>query len=78
MSSFVKIEKEAIEYGVAVVQKGDMIQFRKGDVVAAWMFAQIDESGIWTGYSKGCLSGTKRGRKGEVADWCLDIAANDY
>lgn len=78
MKSFSAVVKEASEHDVTVNPKVDLIQFRKNGTVVAWMFSPIGDDGIWRGYSKDGLSGVKRGRKGEVADWCLDIAANDY
>jgi hypothetical protein len=78
MKNYAAVKQEAITRDIEVSSRVDLIQFRKNGIVVAWMFAPIGDDGIWRGYSKDELSGIKRGRKGEVADWCLDIAANDY
>jgi len=77
MAAFKTIAAEAAEYSIAIIQSADRIQFltSKG-TVTAWMFR---DNGIWRGYTEAPnVTGKKRGTKGEVANWCLDWAANGF
>lgn len=86
--NYERIAVEAAEYGIAISNGGGVLApvrfYREGDVgnVLAWM--QRTKTG-WKGYvcedirriliSQGTPT-TYAGRKGNVANWCLDYAVN--
>ena len=76
MKSFNDIRAEATKYGVSVEWRGDTVSFRVAGKIVAWMYRV---AGGWRGYTKSLeVTGTKKGRKGEVADWCLDWTVNGF
>lgn len=80
MNSFKNVLEEAknwpmwVKLGDGVVEP---IRFQVCSQAVAWMYR---DKGIWKGYSlHGHRPGPEfTGRKGQVADWCLDVAVNEY
>ena len=78
--TYKEIYSECSEYGIDIQATGDKIQFyaSNGHVVA-WMYRKPKEGAAWGGYtSSPDVTGIKYGTKGEVANWCLDWAANGF
>lgn len=75
MKSFNDIRTEAYEYGISVEWRGDKVSFRAAGKIVAWMYRI---SGGWQGFTITGTTGTKKGQKGVVANWCLDWAVNGF
>ena len=76
MKSFNAVRNEAHEYGVSVEWRGDRVAFRMACSLVAWMYRI---PGGWQGFTSSPeVTGTKKGTKGEVADWCLDWVVNGF
>ena len=83
MTDFTSIMAEATEYGIAVVDITGGFAFRKEGTKDTLSYMYYKGSRTWVGYvgdAARISSGMQQkftGLKGQVANWCLDIAAND-
>ena len=76
MKSFNDIRTEALDYNVTVGWRGDKVDFRVNGKIVAWMYRI---KGGWQGFTEKPESTSSfTGRKGAVANWCLDWAANGF
>ena len=78
MVSFETATADAAEHDIYFFERKDKVVFLvKGrDHAVAWMYRSGTQ---WKGYTaEPLITGTKKGRKGDVAAWCMDWAANGF
>lgn len=80
MKSYATIKKEAAEYDITVVEIGGYISFERDRHQPLAIMTKVGGAQpYWYGYAATQTTNeVKRGRKADVADWCLDTAINGH